>query len=106
MSNGQGSARNLAEGSQEGKESRSGFGYFTNSQFLAFRALINSIAPEAAAEKDGKLTPEAVGKLSEKLKELVGEDAVKDFEHRRNERGEVRFSRFLRTLHSKAIYSS
>ncbi|KAF9447867.1 hypothetical protein P691DRAFT_86553 [Macrolepiota fuliginosa MF-IS2] len=69
MSSGQGSARNLAQGSQE-----------------AFRALINSLAPEAASAKDGKLTPEVIEKLSEKLKELVGEDAVKSSELRRNER--------------------
>lgn len=59
----------------------------------AFRALISSIAPETVPEGGGKLTPEAIQKLSEKLKEIVGEDAAKDFEHHRNEKGEVRFYR-------------
>ncbi|KAF9014073.1 hypothetical protein BDQ17DRAFT_1320729 [Cyathus striatus] len=54
----------------------------------AFKALIDSLAPGVANEK-GKLTPEAVEKLSAKLSELVGEDAVKDFEQNRNETGEL-----------------
>lgn len=88
MSTVQGSAQNLNQGSQE-----------------AFRALINSIAPVTGAESNGKLSREAVEKLSEKLNELVGDEALKNYEHHRNERGEVRFSRILYTLHSKTIYS-
>ncbi|KAJ3576873.1 hypothetical protein NP233_g104 [Leucocoprinus birnbaumii] len=69
-----GSTHNLGQGSQEGK---------------SFRALINSIAPGTAEEGNGKFSREAVEKLSEKLNDLVGDEAIKDYEHRRNERGEL-----------------
>jgi len=47
------------------------------------RALLNSITSEVGQH------PDAVKRLSEKLGELVGEDAVKGFDPARNERGEV-----------------
>ncbi|EKM82411.1 hypothetical protein AGABI1DRAFT_124880 [Agaricus bisporus var. burnettii JB137-S8] len=61
----------------------------TQSSHEAFRALINSIAPETTLEKNGKLAPEAIEKLSDKLKELIGEDAIQGFGQQRNERGEL-----------------
>lgn len=43
-----------------------------------------------SSENSGKLTPDAVQKLTEKLKDLVGEDAVEEFNRSRNAQGEVR----------------
>jgi hypothetical protein len=51
----------------------------------AFHALLTSVAPQHT----GNLNPDALKKLSEKLGDLVGEDAVKGFNQARNERGEV-----------------
>jgi len=42
-----------------------------------------------SSENSGKLTPDAVQKLIEKLKDLVGEDAVEEFNRSRNAQGEV-----------------
>lgn len=52
----------------------------------AIQALLNSIAP---GNTQGTGTADAVKKLTEKLGELVGEDAMKEFNQGRNERGEV-----------------
>ena len=38
---------------------------------------------------DGKLTDDAITKISEKLSEIVGPEAVESFKRDRNERGEV-----------------
>ena len=48
----------------------------------------NSIKSDSS-ENSGKLTPDAVQKLTEKLKDLVGEDAVEEFNRSRNTQGEV-----------------
>lgn len=42
-----------------------------------------------SSENSGKLTADAVQKLTEKLKDLVGEDAVEEFNRSRNAQGEV-----------------
>jgi hypothetical protein len=42
-----------------------------------------------SSENSGKLTPDVVQKLTEKLKDLVGEDAVEEFNRSRNAQGEV-----------------
>ncbi|KAF9469337.1 hypothetical protein BDZ94DRAFT_1303822 [Collybia nuda] len=53
----------------------------------AIQALLDSIAPESVAGNGTKA--DAVKKLTEKLEELVGEDAMKEFNQGRNERGEL-----------------
>ncbi|PPQ73599.1 hypothetical protein CVT26_010497 [Gymnopilus dilepis] len=64
--------QNLAEGSQE-----------------SLRALIQAIIPEANVNADGKMSADAVERLTEKLTELMGPEAAQGFQHRRNERGEL-----------------
>lgn len=71
----------------------------------AFRALINSIVPETASDRGGNLAPEALEKLSGKLRELIGDDALKDFNQQRNERGEVRLIRIICTWYYKIPFS-
>ncbi len=53
------------------------------------RALIQSILPEAPLNADGKFNGDVVEKLTEKLSQLVGPEAVQDYKEGRNERGEV-----------------
>jgi hypothetical protein len=55
---------------------------------LDLHSLLTSVVPEAH-QYAGNLNPDALKRLSEKLGELVGEDAVKGFNQARNERGEV-----------------
>lgn len=58
--------------------------------FLALRALIQAIIPEAASSSsNGKLSVDAVAKLTAKLTELMGPEAADAFQQNRNERGEV-----------------
>jgi hypothetical protein len=52
----------------------------------AFRSLIETITKD---DPQTKLSPEAITRLTEKLGEIVGYDAGKDFAPVRNERGEV-----------------
>ncbi|KAF8197573.1 hypothetical protein BJ912DRAFT_953881 [Pholiota molesta] len=72
MSQPQGTLQNLADGSQE-----------------SLRALIEALIPEASANSNGKFSGDVVGKLTEKLSQLVGPDAVQDYKQSRNERGEL-----------------
>ncbi|KAJ6624540.1 hypothetical protein B0H10DRAFT_1943141 [Mycena sp. CBHHK59/15] len=53
----------------------------------ALQALLRSLTPKAAVEGGGKLSPAAVRKLSEKLTDLVGEDAGET--QIRNEQGQL-----------------
>lgn len=54
------------------------------------RALIQALVPEASLNSEGKLNGDVVERLSEKLSQLVGPDAVQDDQAAtRNERGEV-----------------
>lgn len=55
----------------------------------ALRALIQAIIPDVSANSDGKLSGDAVARLTEKLSELMGPEAAQDFKQNRNERGEV-----------------
>ncbi|KAF8809064.1 hypothetical protein BYT27DRAFT_7188147 [Phlegmacium glaucopus] len=55
----------------------------------ALHALLSAIDPEGVGSADGKLTSDVVTKLSEKLSELVGPEAVESFKQDRNERGEL-----------------
>lgn len=50
-------------------------------------ALHSQVTPDSKA--DGNLNPDALRRLSEKLSELVGKDAVEGFNQARNEKGEV-----------------
>ncbi|KAJ6597200.1 hypothetical protein DFH09DRAFT_1133941 [Mycena vulgaris] len=53
----------------------------------ALQALLNSLTPGSAVEGGGKLSPAAVKKLSEKLKQLVGDEAGAP--QNRNEEGQL-----------------
>lgn len=53
------------------------------------QALLASLTPDVPDADGGKLTPDQVRALSEKLKELVGEDAADGFAQQHNARGEV-----------------
>lgn len=53
------------------------------------RALIQSLLPEASLNADGKFNGDVVERLTEKLSQLVGPEAVQDYKEGRNERGEV-----------------
>jgi len=64
---------------------------------------MNTITPETAG--DGHITHEMIEKLSSKLSELIGDEAIKDYECLRDKRGEVRFSGSPHTLHSRPIFS-
>ncbi|KAF9484665.1 hypothetical protein BDN70DRAFT_872181 [Pholiota conissans] len=72
MSQPQGTLQNLNDGSQE-----------------SLRALIQSLVPEASVNSNGKFSGDVVGKLTEKLSQLVGPDAVQEYKDSRNERGEL-----------------
>lgn len=50
---------------------------------------MNSLSPGAQAEQEGKLNPDQVRKMSDKLGELLGDDVMPDA-GQRNEKGEVR----------------
>ena len=49
---------------------------------------LSSVA-SGAGQLTGNFSPETLRKLSEKIGELVGEDAIKGFNQARNEKGEV-----------------
>ncbi|KAI0807718.1 hypothetical protein C8Q74DRAFT_1189355 [Fomes fomentarius] len=66
-----GSAKNLSESRAE-----------------ALQALLDSLAPGAEASEGGKRNPDQVRRISDKLGELLGEDAMPDMSQR-NEKGEL-----------------
>jgi hypothetical protein len=58
--------------------------------YSALHALLSAIDPEGINNSaDGKLTTDAITKLSERLSELVGPEVIESFKKDRNERGEV-----------------
>ncbi|EAU88855.2 hypothetical protein CC1G_01228 [Coprinopsis cinerea okayama7 len=61
------------------------------SQQQAFRSLIESVTNVDTGSSGPKtnLSPEAIQRLSERLSEIVGFDAIQDFTPKRNERGEL-----------------
>ncbi|PFH54125.1 hypothetical protein AMATHDRAFT_44674 [Amanita thiersii Skay4041] len=59
----------------------------SNSQALI--ALLNSIAPDAIPKDGRNLKEEELERLSERITELVGKDAVEQFSLEQNERGEL-----------------
>ncbi|CDO73566.1 Glycosyltransferase Family 22 protein [Trametes cinnabarina] len=60
----------------------------SESRAEALQALLNSLSPGAQAHEGGKLNPDQVRRISDKLGELLGEDAMPDV-GRRNEKGEL-----------------
>ena len=50
---------------------------------------MNSLSPGAQSSDGGKLNPDQVRKISDKLGEILGEDSMPDV-GKRNEKGEVR----------------
>lgn len=57
-------------------------------RLIALQALLDSLAPGAEASEGGKRNPDQVRRISDKLGELLGEDAMPDMSQR-NEKGEV-----------------
>ncbi|KJA27022.1 hypothetical protein HYPSUDRAFT_52063 [Hypholoma sublateritium FD-334 SS-4] len=53
------------------------------------RALIQSLLPEASLNADGKFNGDVVERLTEKLSQFVGPEAVQNYKEGRNERGEL-----------------
>ncbi|KAI8989717.1 hypothetical protein BD414DRAFT_438892 [Trametes punicea] len=60
----------------------------SESRAQVLQALLNSLSPGAQADEGGKLNPDQVRKISDKLGEILGEDAMPDI-GRRNEKGEL-----------------
>ncbi|KAL7283624.1 hypothetical protein ACG7TL_003059 [Trametes sanguinea] len=60
----------------------------SESRAQALQALLNSLSPGAQAGEGDKLNPDQVRRISDKLGELLGEDAMPDM-GRRNEKGEL-----------------
>ncbi|KAI9057950.1 hypothetical protein FKP32DRAFT_1315213 [Trametes sanguinea] len=57
----------------------------SESRAQALQALLNSLSPGAQADEGGKLNSDQVRRISDKLGELLGEDAMPDM-GRRNEK--------------------
>ncbi|KAI0636688.1 hypothetical protein C8Q77DRAFT_1050663 [Trametes polyzona] len=60
----------------------------SESRAQALQALLNSLFPGARSDEQGQLNSDQVRKISDKLGELLGEDAMPDV-GRRNEKGEL-----------------
>ncbi|KAI0780643.1 hypothetical protein BD413DRAFT_498876 [Trametes elegans] len=60
----------------------------SESRAQALQALLHSLSPGAQAHDGGKLNPDQVRRISDKLGEILGEDAMPDAD-RRNEKGEL-----------------
>lgn len=59
---------------------------------IALLGLFRSIAPDVIPEEGKKLREVDVKKINERLTELLGKDAVEDYNKDENDRGEVRFT--------------
>lgn len=58
--------------------------------FIALHAILNSLSPGSSAEANGgKLVPEQVRRLSDKLGQILGDGVETGEGARRNEKGEV-----------------